>query len=478
MQKFTLLKAMNVKKRISQWRSEGLHHSSSNLSDITELYAESSLLGLPLELLRKIIQNIEVEDWLNLCLTCKYFNQIVNKFFLYQDVKIRTKEKLVKFRKSISKNKKTNLLSLYVSRIEFIKPIKELQQNTETSIGGFSYSDPQYTDKSESYIGLVLEVISLLPNLSDISFRHIAPGFQFPEWTSSLKTNAHEHNYYPSIRRLRLSSEPGWSISLRPNLLWPFGLIDELILYDMVIDSNSLAKPPLLTVTNGNGPLRNRYALTSESNQTWSPVRALSISSCSIASNGSRYLEQYFKDVEVLKLISLKSHYDILLCHCFPSLKELYIDLNSKCFSLYDQQVEGSINVGNNNSNYAYFNSKFVPKFYLNYPKFTDVLEKKLPTNIEKICLVNVSFTNITPVDPEDRDNLESDKVNNNLFHFLKSLVDFKCIDFIMLKNYKLHQSRTLKDWETLLWPCFSSTNSIRVKDKDGSVLFSRNEKY
>lgn len=456
------------------WKSEEQqHHSSSTLCDSSQ-YPDSSLIGLPIELIRKIVQNLEVKDWLNLCRSCKYFNQLVNKFFLYHDVKIKDIEKLIKFKKTLSKNKKTNILSLYVNKIEFIHPIKE-KPNIKTNIAGFQYEDYEY-DRSETYIGLMLEVISFLPNISEIGLFDISPGFQFPEWSSTLKTYAHEHNYYPSIRTLRLSSKEESSIALRPNLLWSFGLIEELILDDIVIDSNSLAKPHLLTVTNENGPFLNRYDLNFDNSKTWSPIERLSLISCSIASNGTRHLEQYFKEVKTLKLLSLKSYYDILLSNCFPSLVELHIDLNSKCFSFYDQQEINSINSGNINSNLAYFNSKFVPKFYLNYKKFVEILEK-LPNNVEKIYLINVSFTNIIPVDPE-KDNDETNLVNNNLFEFLDLLKQFNSIEFVLLRNYKLHQTRNYEDWENLLSPCFTPINSIRVKDKDGSVLFSRNEKY
>ncbi|ONH67672.1 F-box protein SKP2 [Cyberlindnera fabianii] len=363
------------------------------------------------------------------------------------------------------------MLQLYVQSIDFIKPEKDLSHES-TSIVGFNFKP---NAPSDNYITLLLEVVSLLPNLSEISLRQISPGFQFPEWTSTLKTYALEHNYYPTLRRLRMSSEFGWSIPLRPNLLWPFGLIDELILYDMVIDSHSLTKPALLTLSNENGPLVSKDAAILESNNRWSPIQSLTLSSCSIASSGSRLLAGYFREVRSLRLVSLKSHYDLLLAHCFPHLETLYIDLNSKCFSLYNSSEALVINTQNNNSNYAYFNSKFVPKFYLNYGHFVEVMEK-LP-RVNKVSFVNCSFTNITPVDPEDLENPECNLVNTNGFKFFAMLQNFDRVEFIMLKNYKLHQRRTRDEWTKLLQPCFTSTNSVRILDKDGSVLFTRNER-
>ncbi len=434
-------------------------------------YSPNTLLGLPLELLYKIVQNLDPKDWLILCLSCRYLHDFIDTFFLYHDVKLSHKDALIRFRKTISKNKKTNKLSLYVKSIEFCRPEKDSAEIETTSIAGFEYSTGG--QDSSSYISIMLEIISLLPNLNHINLSQISPGFQFPEWASSLKTYAHEHNYYPSIRKLTLSSESGWNIALRPNLLWPFGLIEELHLTDIIIDSSSLLKPNLLTVSNENGPLITKQALTIENPITWSPIRSLTLSSCSIASNGSRYLRGYFKQVESLKLINLRSHYDLLLSHCFTSLKDLTIDLNSKGFSLYSSTEANAINVDNFNSNFAYYNSMFVPKFYINYLQFVEVIEK-LPS-VSKIALINVSFTNLKPIDPEDIANDENHLVNNNLFKFLTFLSKFQNVEFVMLKNYKLHQSRNKEAWECLLAPCFTSTNSVKVKDRDGSVLFSRN---
>lgn len=433
-------------------------------------YSETSLLGLPMELLITIVKNLELKEWLRLARVCRYLQDVVDKFFLYHSVKLYNHESLRLFKKAVAKDKKRNLLSLYVHEIEFHRPVKDFYE--DESIAGFSFSTrPQ----EESYISLCLEVIALLPNLTDVSLLNISPGFAFPDWTSSLKTYAHEHNYYPTVRRLSLSSEAGWSISLRPNLIWPFGIIEELALSEMIIDSGSMLKPALLTVANEQGPLISKAALKSQSITTWSPIKILSLTSCSIASNGSRYLAGYFREVHTLKLISMKSHYDILLSHCFPGLKSLFIDLNSRAFSLYSTTEASAINTANDNNNYEYFNSKFVPKFYLNYTRFVDVMDK-LPL-VSSISFINVSFTNIKPVSPEDVDNPDHNLVNTNSYVFFQSLQRFGMIEFIMLKNYKLHQSRTRSDWSDLLDPCFTSTNCVRVKDKDGSVLFSRNER-
>ncbi|CCH46646.1 F-box protein [Wickerhamomyces ciferrii] len=434
-------------------------------------YSPNTLLGLPTELLYKIVQNLEYKDWLVLCLSCRYLHDFVDIFFLYHDVKLGSKDTLHRFRKTISKHKKTNLLSLYVRNIEFNRPIKDSTETETTSIAGFEYSSSR---DPESYIYIMLEIISLLPNISEIKISEIKPGFQFPDWSSTLKTYAHEHNYYPSIKKLSLSSESGWNIALRPNLLWPFGLIEELELSDMIIDSSSLTKPNLLTLSNESGPLVTRESLSVENRITWSPIKILTLSSCSIATSGSRLLMSYFKQVTELKLINLKSHYDLLLSHCFANLEEISIDLNSKGFSLYNPAEANSINVDNLNSNFAYFNSMFVPKFYINYNKFEDIINK-LPL-VNKITLTSVSFTNLVPIDPDSISDEENNNlVNNNLYSFLKFLSKYSNVEFIMLKNYKLHQSRTKNDWESLLRPCFTNFNSVKVKDRDGSVLFTKN---
>lgn len=441
------------------------------------------LMSLPVELLLKVFENLSQRDFLQLCLTCKYLNLFIYKYFLYNWVDIKSFGSLLSFKKTILKNKKTNKLPVFVNNIKFCHPIKS--NSHVDKYAAFTYSSPLSSNRfTLDYIESLMELVAFLPNLQSIDIYDITPGFQFPEWTSSIKQYAHEHNYYPTLKKLSLASEAGWNIALRPNLLWPFGSIQELQLNNMIVDSQSLTKPVnLLTLCyqDENGLLINNKMFNNELDMdlVYSPISSLGLSSCSIASNSYNMLFKYFQNVQILKLSSLKSFYDILLCLNFPNLREFHLDLNSKCFSCYDSIEFNSINVNNDNSNYGYFNSVFVPKFYLNYEKFRNIIEK-IQTNpkIEKILLTNVSFTNLKPVDPEDITNEDHNLVNTNLYKFLETLKNFEKIEFVMLKNYTLHQQRSKQDWGNLLEPCFNSRNTIRVKDRDMSLLFQRNMYY
>lgn len=168
------------------------------------------------------------------------------------------------------------------------------------------------------------------------------------------------------IKRLELQGalENGTDVTvpLRSNLLCCFGIITELILENLVIDKLSLDTPmeflPLYlrkeikinnsTVNNysdsGSNYSDNRsihhkmkhrqQCMESLSYTVNSTYTALTLKSCNIiAGNGIlRLFQSYFKDVKRLSLFNLLSKYDLLIVNCFPSLTDLTIDCNSKCF--------------------------------------------------------------------------------------------------------------------------------------------------
>ncbi|KAH3675650.1 hypothetical protein WICMUC_002567 [Wickerhamomyces mucosus] len=459
---------------------------------VIQLQNNCLLASFPTELLIKIFQNLTLKEFLQICQTCQYFKEFIYKFFIYNKVDLKSPQSLNCFKKSIFKNKKFNKLALYVNDIKFSHPVKSTY-NSDSINSLVIGSSSMYFKNTKDYIQILMEIISFLPNLQSITLYDITPGFHFPEWTSSLKVYAHEHNYYPMLRNLTLISESGWNIALRPNLLWSFGIIEELNLVNMIIDPNSLIKPKkLLTLSNDLGLLNkdlngdnfinnfDNISNYNDSNKVFSPIKTLTLTSCSITSTSYNELMKYFQNVRVLKLISMKSHFDILLSKFFINLQEFHIDLNSKCFGSYDGNESNIINVNNsnsnnsNNSNYGLFNSTFVPKFYLNYLKFESIFEKISRFEIKKISFINVSFTNLKPIDPENITDKDNNLVNTNFFKFLNSLIQFESIEFVMLRNYKMHQKRERKDWQELLYPCFSSINMVRVKDKDGAILFCK----
>lgn len=217
----------------------------------------------------------------------------------------------------------------------------------------------QYT-----YIELMLDIIDYLPNLSHIILDSVQPGFKVPLWYSVLNDGSrdffkkiingqqsmnskdlrtfeisadfvsqYEETFHllPRVKTVEirgtLDQRHKRQVYLKPNLLCCFGIIDELILKDMIIDTASLEAPLEFL------PFHLKLE-TSGVYDLHSTIRSLTLESCHIVpGNGIlRLFFDYFKCVRHLKLLELTSKFDMLLCNCFKSLSELTIDCNSPCF--------------------------------------------------------------------------------------------------------------------------------------------------
>ncbi|QLQ80891.1 hypothetical protein HG537_0E02460 [Torulaspora globosa] len=218
----------------------------------------------------------------------------------------------------------------------------------------------QYT-----YIELMLDIIDYLPNLSQIVLDNVQPGFKVPLWYSVLNDGSKDFfkkiisgqqsmNYkdlrtfeisadfaskyedrshlLPRVKHLEiraaLDKRTKRQVHLKSNLFCCFGIIDELILQNVIIDTESL-EAPLEFV-----PFHLRLE-PSGVYDLHSTVRSLTLKSCEIIpGNGilTRFYD-YFKCVRELRLLEVISKFDMLLCNCFPSLTELTIDCSSPCFT-------------------------------------------------------------------------------------------------------------------------------------------------
>lgn len=351
----------------------------------------------------------------------------------------------------------------------------------------------QYT-----YIELMLDIMDYLPNLSHVILSKVEPGFKIPLWYSSFNDGSREFfkkiingqqslNYndlrtfeisqqfvsdyekkFYSLPRVRILEIRGsldkrnkHQVHLRPNLLCCFGIINELILQDVLIDPESLDTPfefiPLHLRLDASGV----YDLHSS-------VHLLTLKSCRIVpGNGIlKLFHQYFKCVRNLELLALTSKYDMLLCSCFPSLTDLTIDCNSHCFvsehlvsdnyyynedyssndyaidsdddqasiseTLLDRPIDNSLQApppttpvvlsldlkyltaaSDNNqgqtkkkkmalitkSQGAFFKHLRIPEFHYLYHYFKELWDR-LPRKNINISVVNIPFTNVFPLSP------------------------------------------------------------------------------
>ncbi|KAL3240063.1 putative SCF ubiquitin ligase complex subunit SKP2 RNJ42_05106 [Nakaseomyces bracarensis] len=228
-----------------------------------------------------------------------------------------------------------------------------------------------------TYIELMLDIIDYLPNLTHVKLSHVDATFKMPLWYSvfndgsrdffkkiikgqqSINNNDlrtfqlskefvrnYEKKFYhlPRIKTLEISADVETKINkpvfLRPSLLCCFGIIQELILENITLDTGSLDTPmefiPLhLRLEESNELQVNGKPTSLDLYNLHSPVSSLTLKSCKIVQGNGilRLIHSYFKDVKNLQLLELRSKYDLFLCNCFSSLANLTIDCNSRCFT-------------------------------------------------------------------------------------------------------------------------------------------------
>lgn len=342
-----------------------------------------------------------------------------------------------------------------------------------------------------TYIELMLDIIDYLPNVTHVKLTNVEPNFKIPLWYSvfndgsrdffkkiingqqsingnDLRTfeisknfvSEYERKFYtlPRVKtleiRANLDKRKKQQVSLRPNMLSCFGIINELILQDIIIDTESLDTPLEFVPFHLRLDAPGVYDLHST-------VHLLTLKSCKIIpGNGIlRLFHDYFKCVKNLKLLSFTSKYDMLLCSCFSSLTDLTVDCNSPCFLneqlvndnyYYNEEVSNSevdsdsasftetlldepVNItlqapppttpvvlsldlkylARTPSNHKkggqayitesqgeYFNQLRIPPFHYFYHYFKDLWDR-LPRRNININVVNIPFTNVFPLSPQ-----------------------------------------------------------------------------
>lgn len=362
------------------------------------------------------------------------------------------------------------------------KPSRNISQFLESSTSASLLSKMEAKYADYTYIELMLDIIDCVPNLSRIILSEVQPGFRIPLWYSVLNDGSreffkkiikgqqsmnrddikcfklsskwisdYEEKFYslPRFKTLEVrAAQDKVPVYFRANLLCCFGVFDELILENLVVDTQSLDTPleylPLYMKKSDEGFLDLHL-----------PAASLTLDGCEIVpGNGiMKLIHGYFNRVKNLKLLNLKSMFDLLLSNCFPNIKDLTIDCNSKCFkieelvsddyylpdnSLSDDDAssitETLINVGpkklvappptsavvlsmnlgfikrvadSNNKKPAMltygqsqsFKSMRIPEFHFFYHYFKNIWDR-IPCQNINIRVVNIPFTNVFPLQP------------------------------------------------------------------------------
>lgn len=356
-----------------------------------------------------------------------------------------------------------------------------------------------------TYIELMLDIIDYLPNLIHLKLTHIDKTFKIPLWYSvfndgsrdfmkkiikgqqsmtmdDLRTfqisdnfaKEYEHKLYglPRIKRLELhgslNNGKDITVPLRSNLLCCFGIVNELILVNLVIDTVSLDTPMEFLPLNlrretkivsddvdtstinrlsnkisdnkdyNNKKSRQRQQIASPSFTVHATYNSLTLQACNIIpGNGIlRLFQAYFKDVKRFSLLSLVSTFDLLIANCFPNLKDLTIDCDSKCFnneryvsdSYYYKQTNASLDTYNGTTDFSSMTDTL-----LDDPDGT-TLQSPPPTSFA-IMSWNLNYINrtITDIQSSKRKPLILTTEQGNFFRATK-IPEFHCF-FHYYKN-------------------------------------------
>lgn len=236
----------------------------------------------------------------------------------------------------------------------------------------------EYKYSHYTYIELMLDIIDYLPNLTHITLSEVEPNFKIPLWYSvfndgskdffrkiikgqqsmnmnDLRTfqvsqkflNNYEKKFYALQRfktlEIKAISDPSRKnvpiVPLRSNMLCCFGIINELVIDNLIIDTESLDTPmeflPLYIKKESNLLSSQKSLSQDDLYDLHSTYNKLTIKQCHIVpGNGIlRLFNSYFQSVTDLTLSNITSKFDLLLCNCFPALKDLTIDCNSCCFT-------------------------------------------------------------------------------------------------------------------------------------------------
>ncbi|KAG7665547.1 uncharacterized protein J8A68_000949 [[Candida] subhashii] len=234
-------------------------HSNNNTKKSSNIqYPQLHLCSLPFEILLLIFNQLDQRDLLSISLTCKRFNQFINKYFLYNKIHFTTTKQFQSFANNHLSNSTSsggNKIN-YLTTVEFNNPqIKRAgSSNYKSNIAG-SYqievirppNEISHDDFVQSLNKLFMESFGL----KCLIINEISPDFQFPDniqqpyqkqvisrFLRNKKTTLPKPKR--SLEKLILKTQSGWSIPLKYShislICNHFNVIHQLQLINFIID--------------------------------------------------------------------------------------------------------------------------------------------------------------------------------------------------------------------------------------------------
>ncbi|ODQ81782.1 hypothetical protein BABINDRAFT_6433 [Babjeviella inositovora NRRL Y-12698] len=247
------------------------------VKNATPTYPPLHLLGLPLEIILLVVSHLDRRTWLLLALTCQQLYQQVTQNFLYKNIFLPNQTAVIKCYKSLLKTPK---FIKNIASITFSRPTDSLGPALVNIGNCYNYSLENINDTVvEPYVESLLKLTKLCHqykkggNPLRVNLKDITPKFQFSQNNNLLTRLVQEKadvtvNPNPGIDEpefdtlltspdVSLTSETGWHIPMRGNLLWPFGVVKKLTLQQMILDNESLVKKSNMALVNKEHQLFN-----------------------------------------------------------------------------------------------------------------------------------------------------------------------------------------------------------------------------
>ncbi|CAI5759645.1 unnamed protein product [Candida verbasci] len=411
-------------------------------------YPDVHLHSLPVEILLIIFGYFQDNHSLiQISLCCKKFNQLINKYFLYNVIVFKSTESFYKFSMAhlLTESSKVN----YITSIEFLKPQLHKSSNLKLNIAG-SYAVESNINQilQLSYNQFISSLINIFTHsfgLKSLSFLEISPDFAF----QTVKKNIFKKytiKKRSELNRVVLKSQSGWSIPLKASHLSLlsdyFEYLNELHLTNFIIDS------PV------NLPLK---------------IRKIIFQSCSYKPKKQEF--EIFTQVFTLELKDITNDSELSLIDLVklnnPNFNHLIIDISSSIF--YD-----------NNAGFKF--SKFNPFFKL-------LCSSSKYSSLKTITLYNFDLFNNYFSNHDDIHSVDSWVENLNTFDYLIKYISnipklnlilkkqkyiikacAKC-GFKSVKQDKNIENLTFDEWEIYLKPL--NFNKITITKYNNDILYT-----
>lgn len=450
-------------------------------------YPSIHFYSLPYEILVEIVSLLfnDLDDLVNLAQTCRKFEHLVYKEFLYKDVVIRDHHTFQSFAQSHlpshtkSFSRKTGRIEPsrhinYIKTLHLVKPPTRETSYGKTQIAGsYDLEMSRSTDDQvvyDSYMGNLNSLLNECFSIKTIIISEISPQFSFPKESHNFITHLFRAKAKRTLRKLVLKAQSGWNIPFKINhmstLVSIFDRIDELVLHNFVIDTHRLISPSIA----------NKIS-----------IDKITLESCIYSSNSriASYTlprnvdNDIFKDVSSLALMNIYSGTDLSVIDFVKKnnkLRNLGIDLTSPVF--YKLCKGGTEKLFDFHRYNPFFNLICSGQGSYDKIKTLEIL------NFNLADLVPWPFNaNAASFDMHHNEELNSlltswSKVENVVIVLKprsKKLVScVKCGFTKDVTHTRQHDKVDVNCWFSVLQPLFQNDSNIRIIDHRGELMWKK----